>query len=97
MSSPEGPWGPKDSDEDKVQKEHKEELNKIINKINRGLILDADDNLVLLSELTPEDFIKEEVVRAVISTQNKNAAQFLIDNFGDDLSNDMEELEEIVR
>ena len=97
MSSPEGPRGPKDSDEDKVQKEHKEELNKIINKINRGLILDADDNLVLLSELTPEDFIKEEVVRAVISTQNKNAAQFLIDNFGDDLSNDMEELEEIVR
>jgi len=98
MSSPEGPKGPKNPEDDRVQKEHAEELRKILSKINRGLGLDEDDRLTLQSELTPEDFIKEEIVRDVISTRNKDTAQFLLDNFSGDISDDdIEELEEIAR
>lgn len=94
MGNPEGPRGPSNPDEIE-RRRHEDRLNQVLNKINRGLPLDADDNIALLSELTPDDFVREQVVYAVISSKNKEAARFLLENFQGDFPDDVEELEKI--
>lgn len=58
MSSPEDPREPSNPNE-KERKAHENRLNRVLNKINRGLPLDADETITLLSELTPDDFVRE--------------------------------------
>ncbi|MEK7509515.1 MAG: hypothetical protein AAB605_02270 [Patescibacteria group bacterium] len=96
MSSPEDPGGPSNPDE-RERKRHEDRLNQVLNKINRGQPLDADDNIALTSELTPDDFVREQVVHAVITSKNKEAARFLLKNFEGDFPDDVEELERIAR
>lgn len=93
MSNPEGPSSP--DDEKREQQRHRDELDQILNKIRRGLVLNADDSQALQSELTPEEFVEEKILPAVLASGNKEIAKFFLDTFGDDFPDDRERLEEI--